>query len=121
MQATLLAALSAVVIDTLFYASARNSAAHFRIVQQRFASLTLYQSRQGSRIDCGSVPIENDDNNLGIFAVFRKLIGYHGRIIQLAARLSNVYEPPNGLIQSVWKMHPCNAAVVFTTQRPNSN
>lgn len=99
-QATLLVALSAVGIDTLFYACAWNLAGHFRIVQQRFAAVALCSTgrrRASARNDCGKMDVDDDvddadNDDVGISAEFRQLIGYHGRIIDLAARLSNVYE-----------------------------
>lgn len=74
-QATVMVALSAVGIDTLFYACTWNIVGHLKIVQHRFTAVRLHE--QTSRLS----------------QELRAIIAYHSKIISLADCLSEVYQP----------------------------
>lgn len=73
-------ALSAVGIDTLFYACVCNIVGHLQILQHRFSSVQLHDKT-------------NRSLRPTLSREFRKMIVYHNKIISLADSLSDVYQP----------------------------
>lgn len=73
-------ALSAVGIDTLFYACVCNIVGHLQILQHRFSSVQLHDKT-------------NRSLRPTLSREFRNMIVYHNKIISLADSLSDVYQP----------------------------